>query len=152
VLCEWRSLLCALLLKQKTLGIGDDEVSFVYLQAGSATFYVTEPAALAAAPHLLQRLKAAGALPIVLAKVLQDSEQLQLAVQLDPQHLTRNIKAQQCVHMFNVYSESAAGSLTYLHQVRSCHLHSCKHLKVVTDMPFCPGPAVLLVCWCFCSA
>jgi hypothetical protein len=87
------------------------------LQAGSATFYVTEPAALSAAPQLLQRLKAAGALPIVLAKVLHDAEQLQLAVALDPRHLTRNIKAQACVHMFNVYSEQAAGSLTYFHQV-----------------------------------
>jgi hypothetical protein len=54
----------------------------------------------------------------VLAKVLHNAEQLQLAVQLDPQHLTRTIKAQQCVHMFNVYSEQAAFSLTYLHQVR----------------------------------
>jgi hypothetical protein len=79
--------------------------------------YVTESAALSAAPQLLHRLKAAGALPIVLAKVLHDAEQLQLAVALDPQYLTRNIKAQQCVHMFNVYSEQAAGSLTYLHQV-----------------------------------
>jgi hypothetical protein len=93
------------------------------LQAGSATFYVTEPAALAAARQLLRRLKAAGALPVVLAKVLHDAEQLQLAVRLDPQHPTRNIKAQQCVHMFNAYSEHAAGSLTYLHQVRRCWQH-----------------------------
>lgn len=84
-------------------------------------FYVTEPAALAAVPQLLLRLKAAGALPVVLAKVLHDAEQLQLAVQLDAHHLTRNIKAQQCVHMFNVYAEQAAGSLTYLHQVNTNH-------------------------------
>lgn len=91
-------------------------------QAGSATFYVTEPAALSSAPQLRRRLKAAGALPVVLAKVLHDADMLRLAVQLDPQHLSRNIKAQQCCHMFNAYAEAAAGSLTYLHQ--ACGFHS----------------------------
>ncbi|WIA40176.1 hypothetical protein OEZ86_013570 [Tetradesmus obliquus] len=93
-------------------------------QAGAATFYVTEPAALSSAPQLLRRLKAAGALPVVLAKVLHDAEMLRLAVQLDPQHLSRTIKAQQCCHMFNAYAEAAAGSLTYLHQACGFHLTS----------------------------